>query len=122
MRPHFIKFTFIGGINTLFAVLLWYILIEILTINLYISYSMTFIITVFISYAMNIYFNYDIKFKFGKLYIHYSIYGASFLLGVVMLALLDMIDVPLSDFHKALLTIPVRFLMNFFLVDRNMRG
>ena len=26
-------------------------------------------------------FNYDIKFKFGKLYIHYSIYGASFLLG-----------------------------------------
>lgn len=64
---------------------------------------------------MNIYFNYDIKFKFGKLYIHYSIYGASFLLGVVMLALLDMIDFPLSDFHKALLTIPVRFLMNFSL-------
>ena len=71
---------------------------------------------------MNIYFNYDIKFNFGKLYIYYSIYGASFLLGLAVLALLDMIGVPLSDFHKALLTIPVRFLMNFFLVDRNMRG
>ena len=116
----FIKFGFVGGINTVLSYAIYYVLCIILGFNYLLSQGIAWLITVFISYILNniITFsdggseNWSIK-NLVKVYISYSVTG------LFLATFLSWIWVDVLSIEKAFapiinlfFTIPLNFLLN----------
>ena len=116
----FIKFGFVGGINTVLSYVIYYVLCIILGFNYLLSQGIAWFITVFISYVLNNIMtfsdggstNWSIK-NLVKVYISYSVTG------LFLATFLSWIWVDILSIEKAfapiinlLFTIPLNFLLN----------
>ena len=116
----FIKFGFVGGINTVLSYAIYYVLCIILGFNYLLSQGIAWFITVFISYVLNNIMtfsdggstNWSIK-NLVKVYISYSVTG------LFLATFLSWIWVDILRIEKAfapiinlLFTIPLNFLLN----------
>ena len=116
----FIKFGFVGGINTVLSYVIYYVLCIILGFNYLLSQGIAWFITVFISYVLNNIMtfsdggstNWSIK-NLVKVYISYSITG------LFLATFLSWIWVDVLSIEKAFapiinlfFTIPLNFLLN----------
>ena len=116
----FIKFGFVGGINTVLSYAIYYVLCIILGFNYLLSQGIAWFITVFISYVLNNIMtfsdggstNWSIK-NLVKVYISYSVTG------LFLATFLSWIWVDILSIEKAfapiinlLFTIPLNFLLN----------
>ena len=116
----FIKFGFVGGINTVLSYAIYYVLCIILGLNYLLSQGIAWFITVFISYVLNNIMtfsdggstNWSIK-NLVKVYISYSVTG------LFLATFLSWIWVDILSIEKAfapiinlLFTIPLNFLLN----------
>ena len=116
----FIKFGFVGGINTVLSYAIYYVLCIILGLNYLLSQGIAWFITVFISYVLNNIMtfsdggstNWSIK-NLVKVYISYSVNG------LFLATFLSWIWVDVLSIEKAFapiinlfFTIPLNFLLN----------
>ena len=116
----FIKFGFVGDINTVLSYAIYYVLCIILGLNYLLSQGIAWFITVFISYVLNNIMtfsdggstNWSIK-NLVKVYISYSVTG------LFLATFLSWIWVDILSIEKAfapiinlLFTIPLNFLLN----------
>ena len=116
----FIKFGFVGGINTVLSYVIYYVLCIILGFNYLLSQGIAWFITVFISYVLNNIMtfsdggstNWSIK-NLVKVYISYSVTG------LFLATFLSWIWVDVLSIEKAFapiinlfFTIPLNFLLN----------
>lgn len=116
----FIKFGFVGGINTVLSYAIYYVLCIILGFNYLLSQGIAWFITVFISYVLNNIMtfsdggstNWSIK-NLVKVYISYSVTG------LFLATFLSWIWVDVLSIEKAFapiinlfFTIPLNFLLN----------
>lgn len=116
----FIKFGFVGGINTILSYAIYYVLCIILGFNYLLSQGIAWFITVFISYILNNIMtfsdggstNWSIK-NLVKVYISYSVTG------LFLATFLSWIWVDVLSIEKAFapiinlfFTIPLNFLLN----------
>lgn len=116
----FIKFGFVGGINTVLSYGIYYVLCIIMGINYLLSQGIAWFITVFISYVLNNMMTFSDGGKpewsirnLVKVYISYSVTG------LFLATFLSWIWVDLLSINKAFapiinlfFTIPLNFLLN----------
>lgn len=116
----FIKFGFVGGINTILSYGIYYVLCIIMGLNYLLSQGIAWFITVFISYVLNNMMTFSDGGKsewsirnLVKVYISYSVTG------LFLATFLSWIWVDLLSINKALapiinlfFTIPLNFLLN----------
>ena len=116
----FIKFGFVGGINTVLSYAIYYVLCIILGFNYLLSQGIAWLITVFISYILNNIMtfsdggstNWSIK-NLVKVYISYSVTGL-FLATFLSWIWVDVLSVEkvFAPIINLFFTIPLNFLLN----------
>ena len=116
----FIKFGFVGGINTVLSYVIYYVLCIILGFNYLLSQGIAWFITVFISYVLNNIMtfsdggstNWSIK-NLVKVYISYSVTGL-FLATFLSWIWVDVLSVEkvFAPIINLFFTIPLNFLLN----------
>ena len=116
----FIKFGFVGGINTVLSYAIYYVLCIILGLNYLLSQGIAWFITVFISYVLNNIMtfsdggstNWSIK-NLVKVYISYSVTGL-FLATFLSWIWVDVLSVEkvFAPIINLFFTIPLNFLLN----------
>ena len=116
----FIKFGFVGGINTVLSYAIYYVLCIILGFNYLLSQGIAWFITVFISYVLNNIMtfsdggstNWSIK-NLVKVYISYSVTGL-FLATFLSWIWVDVLSVEkvFAPIINLFFTIPLNFLLN----------
>jgi len=117
----FLKFSSVGVATTLFGILSYYILLERMSLPLYPVYAGVWVTAVFISYALNTFYNYKDRFRCKDLLRFYGNYLSALVLGLILLALLKAADLGLSDFILTVLIIIPRFILVFFLVEKSIK-
>lgn len=106
----------IGILVTTIAILGYYYFLEVLHFPLYPTYISIYLLGVFLSYILNIYFTFDSSFNLKSLSKFYLVYIFGFSVGLFLLFLLDFLF-STSDFINILLIIPPRVLLTFLLTD-----
>lgn len=116
----FIKFGFVGGINTVLSYLIYYVLCIIMGWNYLVSQGIAWFITVFISYILNNIMTFsdggkvewNIK-SLAKVYVSYSVTGL-FLATLLSWIWVDILSISkaLAPIINLLFTIPLNFILN----------
>lgn len=116
----FIKFGFVGGINTVLSYVIYYVLCLIMGWNYLLSQGVAWFITVFISYILNNIMTFsdggkaEWSFKsLVKVYVSYSITGL-FLATFLSWIWVDILSISkaLAPIINLLFTIPLNFILN----------
>ncbi|MEO1700941.1 MAG: GtrA family protein [Pseudomonadota bacterium] len=120
MGTRLLKFATVGGLTTVFGVLLYALFLAVLGVNLFVAYIIVFFASVTFSYLLNTHYNYRAPVSWSLYRRFIGSYAIGFAVGFCLIAGCKMLAVPLPDFWIAMLTIPVRFLVTFLLADRAM--
>lgn len=113
INREFYRFIFWGGINTLAGYLIYVLLLRFLPYL--VSYSIAFVLSIFISYFLNSRFVFKQELKLGKAVKYPLVYLAQYLLGTVSLYLLVQIfkvNKLLAPALVVLVTIPVTYFLS----------
>lgn len=113
-----VKFGNIGAVSTVFGIFCYYILLELLQLPIYPVYVGVWFVTIFLSYLMNITFNYKRPFAVYELVRFYGGYFIGLLFGLGVIATLRYFDLGLTDFQLTLTPIVPRFLLTFLVVHK----
>ncbi|PLX09130.1 MAG: hypothetical protein C0596_04845 [Marinilabiliales bacterium] len=116
----FLGFSTVGVVVTLFSMLLTFIFNDILKINVFISYIMSFSISIIFSYFMNAKFVFKSEMKLKSFLLYYGTYVLSMFLG---LAILKVYHYFLPDCNKTIMTymvLPFTISFNFLVVSKIM--
>ena len=113
---YFAGFTSVGIIITIVSLLSTIFLIEIIKISLLIAYPLIYIVSILASY----YLNKDLVFKFrgkeNRLFLYFTIYLTSMLLGLVLIYILKKIS-NIPESIVAILILPLTTIYNFVFVS-----
>lgn len=116
----FLKFGFVGGINTVLSYVIYYVLCIIMGWNYLVSQGVAWFITVFISYILNNIMTFSDGEKpewsirsLVKVYVSYSITGL-FLATLLSWIWVDLLSISkaLAPIINLLFTIPLNFILN----------
>lgn len=116
----FLKFGFVGGINTVLSYVIYYVLCIIMGWNYLVSQAVAWFITVFISYILNNIMTFSDGEKpewsirsLVKVYVSYSITGL-FLATLLSWIWVDLLSISkaLAPIINLLFTIPLNFILN----------
>jgi len=113
---YFVGFSVVGLFVTITSLLLTILLIEVFKVNILIAYPAVYIITILASY----YLNKEHVFKYNghknKLFLYFTIYLSSMLLGLLLISLLKSTSL-ISDSLIAIVILPFTTIYNFILVS-----
>lgn len=118
----FIKFGVLGGVTTLFGLLLYYVLLKFVGIRLIYAYPIVFTFSVLFSYLLNTRLNYRLPASWKGLISFYKSYIISGLIGFIILLVLKYFLPTWDEFVLAILLVGIRVLMTFFLIEKFMFG
>ena len=121
LYKRFIGFALVGVFNTFFSLLLTFLLVNILGLWLIPSYVIVFLITVFLSYLINILFVFKKEFELRKLIGFYSTYLGGLILGILLLYLIKFFSPDSDDFINTILITPITMTWNFYFVNNVLR-
>ncbi|OIP83234.1 MAG: hypothetical protein AUK44_05875 [Porphyromonadaceae bacterium CG2_30_38_12] len=112
-------FSIVGIIVTLFSIFLLYLFIQVFKFNLYIGYSLSYIISILVSLWLNNTF----VFKSGainikKTYKYFAVYLISMAIGLLLLVPLELIFPNLAKFWLTLMCVPITYTWNFFFANK----
>lgn len=116
----FLGFSTVGVIVTLFSMSLTFIFNDILMINVFISYVMSFSISIIFSYFMNAKFVFKSEMKIKSFLMYYGTYILSMFLG---LGILKVYHSFFPDLNKTIITymvLPFTLSFNFLVVSKIM--
>ena len=114
----FMGFSIVGVVVTLFSMALMYLFNEWLSINVFVTYVLVYILSILLSYVLNNYFVFKAKNSAKAIGLYYVIYILSLLLG---LAILKLYSVLLPSWNATLISymvIPFTMLFNFIFVSK----
>lgn len=110
-------FSFVGVVATLISVALIYLGNEILNLNKYVTYTIAYMASLFISYLLNFTFT----FKTGKSLVSALAYFSSYLvimgIGVLALRILEATLPDLNASIQTMMVLPFTALSNFIMVN-----
>ena len=90
-KIQFVKYVFVGGLNFVFGLVVFYLLLHVLKINYLIAFSITWILGVLLTYVINFVWvfkpNEKIDFK-ARLLKYISVYILSYLINLLLLKVL----------------------------------
>jgi len=112
---HFIKYSFVGFLNAIFAIIVYFLLLKILRINYLISFSISWVSGVLLTYIINFIWVFrpgdKINFK-NRLWKYVLIYGVSYIINLVLLK--TIVDLVQTDpFFVQLFILPMVVVINF---------
>lgn len=113
----FIKFIGAGGVNTLVTYILYLILLQIFSYQ--ISYTLTYIFGIGLSYWLNLKYVFNEKSSKKKMGLFPLVYLAQYLLGmVIMYIAIEKLSVPetIAPILVILLTLPLTFFLSKFIL------
>ncbi len=114
-----IGFSIVGVIVTLFSIFLLYLFVQILRFNLYVGYSLSYIISILLSLWLNNTFVFrggSINIK--KTYKYVAVYLISMAIGLLLLVPLEPIFPNIEKFWLTLMCLPVTYIWNFFFANK----
>lgn len=117
-KQNFIGFAFVGLLCTLLTFGGIFVFNNLLKWNIYISYGITYFITIGISYYLNTILVFKIKVAFKKLIKYYLIYLSSLFIGFFVLIIISTILPQLNPTIRGFLVIPFTTMYNFFFTNR----
>lgn len=118
-KKYFLRFTsfsIVGLIVTLFSMLLIYLFIGVMKTPLYLSYAMIYLLSIFISYLLNLKFVFKIRKSQKNILKYYVTYGSSMVIGLISLKLFKLL-IPLDDWLLAYFVLPVTLTWNFIMLS-----
>jgi len=117
INTKFSKFSFIGIFNVLFSLSLHYLLLEIIKVNIYISFSIVFFITVGVAYLLNSRYTFKKKISINRAIKFYGTYLLNLLIGLILIFAIKQLSSGFSDFIVTVLSMPPRLVLSFFIVN-----
>ena len=109
----FFKFSFVGVISTLSSLAFNFIFLKIASVNFYISYILSYIISIFFSYLLNARYVFNSKRSSLNFFYFFLLYSSSMIAGTFLLWLLKKLvncDILIYTF----LILPFTVCINFF--------
>lgn len=112
-------FSIVGVVVTLFSIILLYIFIQLLNLNVYIGYAISYLCSIFLSLILNNF----LVFKSGSISVskaakYYLIYLISMLIGLILLWLFELILPELNKFFVSILCIPITYTWNYLFANK----
>lgn len=114
----FTGFSVVGIIVTLFSMLLMYLFNEVFYMNVYIAYTIAYILSILVSFVLNSLLVFKVKAKSTAIFWYYVIYLFSMVFGLLIL---NLFTYTLPDWNKTLLSymvIPFTMVFNFIFVSK----
>ena len=115
VRTQFIKYLFVGGINFVFGLVTFWVLLHVLLINYLIAFTITWILGVLLTYIINFVwiFKPEEKLTFRSRLVKYIIiYLTSYLVNLLLLKILTE-QTHQDPYYLQLALIPVIMVINF---------
>lgn len=113
-------FSVVGFITSFFSMFLTFLGNEIFYLNVFLTYILSYLVSILFSYFLNTCVVFKKKIKFKGLLMYYGVYISSMILG---LGILKIYDYCLPTWNKTLISymvIPFTTLFNFFFVSKIM--
>jgi len=112
-------FSVVGVVVTLFSIILLYIFIQLINLNVYIGYAISYLFSIFLSLILNNF----LVFKSGNIDIkksikYYLIYLISMLIGLILLWIFELLFPELNKFWLSILCIPITYTWNFYFSNK----
>ena len=113
----FLKFSRVGIFVTLFSMTISFIFLKLLGSPLYITYVLNYLFSIFLSYHLNRIYTFGSAYLLSALLQYYLAYIVSMLFGLGILFICRNIF-PYENWVITYMTIPLRFIVNYFLVKK----
>lgn len=107
-------FTIVGIVTTIISIVLIYLFLKVLHSNLFITYTLIYAGTIFLSYFLNTIFVFKHSFAWSKAYKYGVIYVSSMIFGIGILWFFKKV-LPFENYILVYLVLPFTFLWNFIL-------
>ena len=117
INQEFIRFVLFGGVNTLLGYLIYVVLL--LFLNYKVSFTITYVSSIFISYYLNSKFVFYRKISLKKGLIYPSVYLVQYLTCMLLLHIfVEIINLSkfIAPILAVLLTVPVTFFLSRFII------
>jgi len=116
----FLGFSTVGVVVTLFSFFLIIFFNEIVKFNVYLSYVLSYSLSILLSYFLNLKYVFKSRFSIKSILLFYIAYLFSMLLGLLILKLFNLV---LPEWNKSVLTymvLPFTVMFNFFATSKIM--
>lgn len=113
-----VGFSFVGVIATLFSMALIYVMNEWLHLNPYVSYLVSTILSILLSYVLNMFKVFSSYFSWKSLGLYYLTYLSSMVLGMLLLKLYLWLLPTWNATLLSYMVIPFTMLFNYFFVNK----
>ena len=113
---HLIAFSFIGIFNVLFAVFMYYLLLDVWGVNIYLAQIVSFFIGTGLAYLLNAKFNFDKEVNFLDLLSYYASYSVSSGVNFIIVVVLKNTMYNLTDFQISLIALTITIFIPFILI------
>ena len=114
----FLKFSIIGGVVTLLSFLFILIFNEIIRMNYFFSYVLTYVLTLAISYILNTVYTFKANIKFIDFLKYSSVYISGMILGVFMLKVSDLMMDEINKTIRTYCIIPFTMFWNYYYINK----
>jgi len=114
--PEILKFGSVGIALTAYAIICYYILLDVLQLPLYPVYACVYFSGICMSYLINAQFTFKKKYNSKDSIKYFFTYVFGFLVGLLLLKSLSLVLPNLTDFTLVLLAIIPRVLITFIMV------
>ncbi len=107
-------FSIVGVVVTLFSIILLYIFIQLINLNVYIGYVISYLFSIFLSLMFNNFLVFKSRsINVRKLIKYYLIYLISMLIGLISLWIFELLFPELNKFWLSILCVPITYTWNF---------
>lgn len=113
-----VGFSFVGVLATLFSMALLYVMNEWLHWNPYVSYLVSTILSILLSYVLNMFKVFSLRFSWRSLGLYYLTYLSSMVLGMLLLKLYLWLLPTWNATLLSYMVIPFTMLFNYFFVNK----
>ncbi|WP_232278715.1 GtrA family protein [Paenibacillus sp. 481] len=120
LSKEFLKFVVVGIVNTASTYLIYLLLLSVLSYTL--SYTVSYVCGIFISYVLNTYYVFKEKLNYKKMIQYPLVYVVQYVLNAIMLYLLiDYLGLEkeYAPLIVIILSIPITFILSRLIIKKN---
>lgn len=122
-RLQFIRFLVAGGVNTIFSLGVYWLLLD--TLSYFLSYTISFALGILSGYALNTYFVFKSAWSWWKLMAFPLVHAVNYLAGMgVVWAAIEWagVDQRIAPILAAMVVVPVNYILTRALIARRVEG
>ncbi len=119
IKKFLLGFSVVGVLTTIFSLILLFITIQLLKWDIYLSYVISYSLSILLSYLLNSIFVFKIvSHRLSDFLMYVSVYIISMLVGVLLLFPIQLLIPNFNAFLQTVLVIPFTFTWNFIFSNK----